>query len=427
MDDSANNEPPRLDVAQLHSGLIDYLKNSGHITDPLVEAAFRAVPRHLFLPGIPPEEVYRDVPIPVKFLAGSAISSSSQPAIMAIMLEQLHLKPGQRVLEIGAGTGYNAALISHIVGETGQVVTIDIDEDIVHNAHTHLLAAGFARVQVICADGGLGYPSLAPYDRIILTVGASDITPAWHEQLHPNGLLLLPLTLRNPQVSVAFKPDADHLISTSTRACGFMMLRGAFAEQPFSTQIGPDPLLFLALSEPRPLDIHALYQWLTGPSSNRSTHIQITPRKIFFGLHIWLALHEMNYCQVSVERSLLEHGIIPPLFPLYSSNKFTSSFGLLGDSGLSLLTYSPLPSTNAEEINSAIPFELFVRSFGSDNDGALTDKLIEQITAWNNAGSPTEENLHIEAYPRDTPYFPNPNEIVLQKQWTQLVISWGQP
>src|SRR5581483_5459570 len=115
---------------------------------------------------------------------------------MAIMLEQLQLKPGLRVLEIGAGTGYNAALMAHIVGETGQVITIDIDEDIVYNARLHLVTAGFERVQVICADGGAGYAHAAPYDRIILTVGASDITPAWRDQMKPNGRLLLPLTLR---------------------------------------------------------------------------------------------------------------------------------------------------------------------------------------------------------------------------------------
>ncbi len=73
-----------------------------------------------------------------------------QPAIMAIMLEQLEMEPGHRVLEIGAGTGYNAALMAHIVGDAGQVVTVDIDEDIAEGAREHLVAAGFGQVQVVC-------------------------------------------------------------------------------------------------------------------------------------------------------------------------------------------------------------------------------------------------------------------------------------
>ena len=76
------------------STLVDHLKSIGVLTQPAVEAAFRAVPRHLFLPDVPLEEVYRDEAIPTKMLAGQAISSSSQPAIMAIMLEQLQLEPG---------------------------------------------------------------------------------------------------------------------------------------------------------------------------------------------------------------------------------------------------------------------------------------------------------------------------------------------
>ena len=79
----------------------------------------------------PREEVYRDQAIVTKRVDGVSVSSSSQPAIMAVMLEQLAVQPGQRVLEIGAGTGYNAALLAHLVGPTGQVITVDIDAGIV--------------------------------------------------------------------------------------------------------------------------------------------------------------------------------------------------------------------------------------------------------------------------------------------------------
>src|SRR5688500_13282187 len=114
------------DLPSLQSALLHQLQHSGAATQPAILDAFRAVPRHLFLPGRPLEEVYRDEAIPTKLAGGQAISSSSQPAMMAIMLEQLDFAPGQHILEIGAGTGYNAALIGHLVGPTGRVVTVDI-------------------------------------------------------------------------------------------------------------------------------------------------------------------------------------------------------------------------------------------------------------------------------------------------------------
>src|SRR5438445_2890424 len=140
------------DPVALHQALVDQLRQAGCIRSTHVEAAFRAVPRHPFLPGVPLDLVYRDEAIPIKELDGATVSSSSQPAIMAVMLEQLEIQPGHRVLEIGAGTGYNAALMAHIVGDTGQVVTVDLDDDLVVSAREHLEAAGFSHVQVVCGD-----------------------------------------------------------------------------------------------------------------------------------------------------------------------------------------------------------------------------------------------------------------------------------
>jgi protein-L-isoaspartate(D-aspartate) O-methyltransferase len=218
-----------MSAESLRTDLIAELRRKGALTQAAVAEAVRRVPRHLFVPASPIAEAYQDRAIMTKTVDGVAVSSLSQPAIITIMLEQLGVQPGMNVLEIGAGTGYNAALLAHIAGPNGQVTTIDIDDDIVQAARAHLGAAGTAGVTVVLGDGGNGMASRAPYDRVILTVAAWDISPAWLEQLAPGGLIVLPLWLGLRQFSVAFEKVCEHLESRSIRGCGFMPLRGAFA------------------------------------------------------------------------------------------------------------------------------------------------------------------------------------------------------
>ena len=112
-----SNPGPAAPLMRLRERMLAHVIETSGIRDERIAAALRDVPRHLFLPHLPPEDAYLDDAIVTKRDAdGQPISSSSQPAIMAIMLDQLTLAPGQRVLEIGAGTGYNAALMRHLVG-----------------------------------------------------------------------------------------------------------------------------------------------------------------------------------------------------------------------------------------------------------------------------------------------------------------------
>jgi protein-L-isoaspartate(D-aspartate) O-methyltransferase len=168
----------------LRAKLADRLRHDT-VHTPAVEAAIRSTPRHLFLPGVPPEAAYADEPVYTKHGGGGAsISAASQPRIVAMMLEQLQVEPGHRVLEVGAGTGYNAALMAALTGEAGHVTAVDIDGDLVDGARKHLAAAGVANVDVVLGDGALGHPDAAPYDRIIATVGAFETPTAWLDQLH---------------------------------------------------------------------------------------------------------------------------------------------------------------------------------------------------------------------------------------------------
>ena len=175
--------------------------------------AFLAVPRHVFLPRDLAAQAYEDTAIVTKSDAdGLPVSSSTQPAMMAIMLEQLGLAAGHRVLEIGTGTGYNAALIAEIVGDSGAVVTIDVDPDLVDQARASLAAAGFAGVTVVCGDGADGVPGHAPYDRIIVTAGVWDLAPQWLAQLGAGGRIVAPISVRGIQLAVAFEHAGTHWV-----------------------------------------------------------------------------------------------------------------------------------------------------------------------------------------------------------------------
>jgi protein-L-isoaspartate(D-aspartate) O-methyltransferase len=227
---------------------------------------------------------------------GVSLSSATGPSPTAYMLQNLDLRPGHHVLEIGAGTGYNAALISQIVGECGSVVTVDIDRDVVENARRHLSAAGFGRVDVKCADGGYGYPDDAPYDRIILTTGAWDITPAWREQLKPGGRLLLPLSIRGDhQVIVAFDNQGDHLTSGNVRPTGFIILRGAFAGPTVEVPTGQrgDAVV---IGDQIDLDGETIYELLTGHFVDMASGVPVTWDELY-SLRLWLAAREPRTCE----------------------------------------------------------------------------------------------------------------------------------
>jgi len=212
--------------------LVEDLVDRHALRSEPVRRAFLAVPRHTFVPGTPVDEAYvADVAIPTHFdERGVSISSSSAPTIMAIMLELLDVAPGHRVLEIGAGTGYNAALLAHLVGEAGTVTSLDIDEEVAREASDHLAEVGAEEVEVLCKDGWLGEGRRAPFDRIIATVECWDISPHWARQLNEGGRLVLPLALGpGLTTAVAFEKVEQDLESISMAYCGFMPLRGPHA------------------------------------------------------------------------------------------------------------------------------------------------------------------------------------------------------
>src|SRR5580704_12939735 len=223
--DPSDSDSASADVARAR--LVTELRHRGSGLSRSVQEAFARVPRHVFVPEVGAAAAYRDEAFIIKCDDdGLPVSSSSQPAMMAIMLDQLDLQRGHRVLEIGTGSGYNAAVMSAVVGPRGQVSSVDIDVALVARARDSLAAAGFGTVTVRCADGGYGDPAGAPFDRIIVTAGAWDIAPAWLDQLGPGGHLVLPLSVRGIQLSVALERSGEHWVSTSAWRCGFVRMLG---------------------------------------------------------------------------------------------------------------------------------------------------------------------------------------------------------
>ena len=185
------------DARELRGAMVNELKRRGLDLEPAIEEVFRTIPREVFLPGAPLERVYSgDAVITKQDDDGSPISSSSEVGIMIAMAQLLDVAPGQRILEIGAGTGYNAAVLAQLVGEHGAITTIDIDAEVAAQAREHLAGAGFDGVAVITADGWRGSAGNAPYDRIEVTASVADLSPDWIAQLVDGGEIVLPLVLR---------------------------------------------------------------------------------------------------------------------------------------------------------------------------------------------------------------------------------------
>lgn len=361
--------------------LVDGLRASGRIRSPAVEEAFRAVPRHLFLPGTALPVAYADDAVPVQHVDGVATSSASQPSMVAIMLEQLDLQPGQRVLEIGAGTGWNAGLVARIVGPDGAVVSIDIDADLVRTAAEHLASAGVTGVQLVVGDGALGHPPGAPYDRIVLTVGSADVRPEWTAQLVPGGRLLLPLDLRGSQVSVALDLGPDGVLrSRSLRSCGFIRLRGAAASGDAGVPL-PDGARLEVPADGRPVDAAAVTAARLRPGRPVPSPVPLRPADLWDGFGLWLALTE------------------PGAARLVTGNEAADLHLVLVDAdGLAAVT-------PAEVTTAVVPH-------GAAGD-ATAGRMLAALDAWRDAGAPDAADWTLTVHPRTPSDEPGPGRVLL--------------
>ncbi|NIY68065.1 methyltransferase, FxLD system [Streptomyces malaysiensis] len=323
---------PEADAERLRNALVDKIRESGYARTSAVETALRTVPRHLFVPDAPLEDAYANSPVNIKYdTDGTSISCASQPGVVALMLDQLEVRPGDRILELGAGTGYNAALLAYLTGEAGHVTTIDVDNDLVEGAREHLAAAGFTNVEALTRDGALGHAEGAPYDRIIATVGAHGVPHAWMQQLAPGGRLLVPQRLQGSvSRSIAYEQRDGRWTSISSKMNTFMPLRRGIADDdrrviPLST----DGSVRLQAPAGQHIDAEALAGVLEHPRTEEWTGMMVR------------AMESPEWMELFVSCSL-PSGLIRMLFPK--------------DAKGTLLTEDPYPSSTAAVDKGAITY-----------------------------------------------------------------------
>lgn len=276
-------------VDELREHMITRLRAVNALHSEPVTRAVRTVPRHAFGPEFPLEEVYDMKTVLRTRYAGDGTATSSVSAtwVQTLMLERAQLRPGMRVLEVGSG-GYNAALAAEVVGPTGSVTSLDIDPTVIDRARTHLTQTGYAdRVELVVGDGEHGHPSGAPYDRIIVTVAATDLPPAWTEQLVDGGRLVLPLGVRGFQRIYAFTRYGELLLGETGNHAGFVPMQGLGAPAPTTVPITNTVTL---TTDADPVSApEALPAVFALPAEEQFTGVRIGGMEPFSTMQMWMA------------------------------------------------------------------------------------------------------------------------------------------
>ena len=322
--------------------------------------------------------------------------------MMAIMIEQLELEPGLRVLEIGAGTGYNAAILADIVGESGSVITVDIDQDIVDEAAGNLSKTGYDNVKCICGDGFKGFSKDQPYDRIIVTVGAFDISPHWVDQLKDGGIMVVPLWFKGFSLSVALEKRDGELKGLSASPCLFIPIRGIWGRTEGSFPVGDPPNDFLEMTiglewddQRYRRDLNQLFaQGVTLRENGRSLKGQFHTQNIFSGLYLFLTVN-------------------PNVFMLYSSSQNSLFRGF----GYGLIDPD---SMSAAVLSDRYPEQVVV--YGNDVAYGQLMKLLDQ---WDQLGHPSIQEINIRALFSAPKSIPESHWIIAKRSAYTWVLSWG--
>ncbi|WP_228010470.1 methyltransferase, FxLD system [Nonomuraea phyllanthi] len=378
-----------------------------------VEAAFRAVPRHLFAPEVSLEAAYAVDIVEVKRSEhGALISTMSAPDVQAMQLVQTDISPGMRVLEIGSG-GYFASLLSELVGPTGQVTSMDIDPDVTSRAHACLDAAGYPQVRVVTADAEHGWEADAPYDRIMVTVGAWDIPSAWREQLAKGGRIVVPLRMKGITRSLALERTNDHLVSLSQGVCGFVKMQGVGAHDERLWPLKGEKV-GLRFDDGNLADPHKLDGVLAGEPAAAWSGVTVARPEPFPDLPLWMATALPGFCNLTVN---VPEGEDPGIVSEEGGRWFP--FATVEDDSFAYLSGRPAGEGTVE---------FGAHGYGP-HGGEVAQAIVEQIQVWDRdyRGGPGPQ---YEVWPIDHPVEVLPKSVVIAKQHTHVAISWpdaGRP
>ncbi|MFJ8752143.1 methyltransferase, FxLD system [Streptomyces sp. NPDC102441] len=291
------------EAIRLRERMADIVIQKSWAPSPRVQAALREVPRHRFVPETPLETAYHDdlAVVTVREDSGTAVSSVSAAWLQADMAEQLRLEPGMSVLEVGAG-GYNAELLAHIVGERGRVVTVDLDPYVVHRTARLCAEAGSGRVTAVLGDGGQGAPGHVPaggFNGVIITHNATDIAPAWRDQLAEGGRLVVPLEVGGYTRSITLVRRGDILRSQHWTYCGFVRDRGAAARTAPVAHLAGGAVT-VRWEHGVPDDTRGLEEALRGQRHELATGFVVAGQFNFETLQLFAASTLTGFCRLTV-------------------------------------------------------------------------------------------------------------------------------
>lgn len=404
---------PVTDPIQLREALAQRLAESGHLRSKAAIDAFRTTDRHAFLPGVDLESAYKEDAVPIKHDEdGEMISCISAPSIVATQLEQLGAQPGHKVLEAGAATGYNAALLGKIVSPGGQVWTLDVDQDLVAGASKHLAVAGVDNATAVMADGAAGLPEHAPYDRIIFTVGAGDVPVKILDQLAPGGRLVLPMRIRGSiSRSFAFERDGETWKTVSCEMATFIPLRKGVCDDVYTLvpMAGEGNVRLETFSE-QDVDRDALCTVLDQQQTKLYTGVKFRQGSAWEWLYLYLAC-------------VLPNGLsrLPGQRPGFTPHFGWGSMAALDGGSLAYLTI------REGEDEQGRYWEVGVIGHGEDGAG-LAERVVSEIRAWDASGGndAPEPGFRMAVADSRDRLTADDARFVVDKPYSRLVVDWAR-